>query len=122
MRSGQRIKELVAQKACFIIALTSIVAVLLICIFLFAGGIPAMAKVGLFDLLFGTEWSPSDIPPAYGLLPMILGSIYMTLGAIVVGVPIGILTSVFLAKFCPRSLYKFLKPIVELLALSLIHI
>ncbi|MDF2684910.1 MAG: phosphate transporter, inner rane subunit PstC [Clostridia bacterium] len=100
----------------FICALMSIFAVLLICLFLFANGIPAMAKVGLFDFLLGTNWAPSDIPPSFGILPMILGSIYITAGAILIGVPIGILTAVFMATSCPKSIYKFLKPAVELLA------
>ncbi len=97
-------------------ALTSILAVLLICIFLFANGIPAIGKIGLFDFLLGTEWSPTDIPPSFGILPMIVGSLYITAGAIIIGVPIGILTAVFLACVCPRRVYKAIKPGVELLA------
>lgn len=97
-------------------ALTSILAVLLICVFLFANGIPAMSEIGLFDFLLGKDWSPSNEPPAFGIFPMILGSIYVTAGAIVVGVPIGILSAVFLARMCPRRLYRILKPAIELLA------
>lgn len=97
-------------------AITSILAVLLICLFLFANGLPAIGKIGIFDFLLGKDWSPSDIPPSFGILPMILGSVYITAGAIILGVPIGILTSIFMAFYCPKFLYKYLKPIVEILA------
>ena len=97
-------------------ALVSILAVLLICAFLFANGIPAIGKIGLFDFLLGKNWSPSNSPASYGILPMILGSLYVTAGAIIVGVPIGILTAVFMAKFCPKKVYKIIKPAVDLLA------
>lgn len=105
------------MKVVFLVsALTGILSVALICVFLFANGIPAIGKIGLFDFLLGKEWSPNDVPPAYGILPMIVGSIYVTAGAIVIGVPIGILTAVFMARVCPRPLYRFLKPAVDLLA------
>ncbi|MCC8023054.1 MAG: phosphate ABC transporter permease subunit PstC [Clostridiales bacterium] len=95
-------------------ACASIAAVALICIFLFANGIPAIAEIGVFDFLLGREWKPSN--DKYGILPMILGSIYVTAGAILIGVPIGVLSAVYMAKFCPPNLYKFLKPAVDLLA------
>ena len=97
-------------------ALVSILAVLLICVFLFANGIPAMGEIGLFKFLLGKEWSPTDVPPVFGIFPMLLGSIYVTAGAIIAGVPVGIFTAVFLARFCPPFLYKILKPATELLA------
>ena len=100
----------------FVAALASILAVALICIFLFANGVPAMAEIGVFDFLLGTKWAPKNVPPSFGIFPMILGSIYVTAGAIIVGVPVGILTAVFMAKFCPKWLYRFLKPAVDLLA------
>lgn len=100
----------------FICALASIISVLLICIFMFAGGIPAIGKIGIFNFLFGMEWKPSDIPPLYGIFPMIVGSLYVTAGAIIIGVPIGLLTAIFMAKFCEKRIYKLLKPIIELLA------
>lgn len=100
----------------FIAAIASIIAVFLICLFLFANGLPAIGKIGVFDFLFGTNWKPSDVPPSFGIFPMILGSIYITAGAVIIGVPIGILTSVFMAKYCPRKIYKVLKPATELLA------
>lgn len=108
-------KEKVMEIVFLIVALTSIIAVLLICIFLFINGVPAIAKIGLFDFLFGKNWSPTDIPPSFGILPMILGSIYVTGGAILFGVPVGILAGVFMAFYCPQKAYKILKPGIELL-------
>lgn len=106
-----------AMSVLFLIAaLTSIVAVVLICLFLFANGIPAIGKIGAFDFLLGEKWAPGNVPASYGIFPMILGSIYITAGAALIGVPIGILTSVFLAKYCPKALYRILHPAVELLA------
>lgn len=97
-------------------ALVSVFAVLLICLFLFANGIPAMAEIGLFNFLGGSRWSPTDSPAAYGIFPMILGSLYITAGAVIIGVCIGVFSAVFMARFCPKKLYKFLKPCVEILA------
>lgn len=97
-------------------AMASILAVVLICLFLFANGIPAMREIGLGSFLLGRDWSPSNVPPSFGIFPMILGSIYVTGGAVLVGVPVGILTAIFLARFCPQFLYRVLKPAVELLA------
>lgn len=112
----RKLKEIFAHVIFFMAALTSIVAVLLICVFLFANGIPAMKEIGLFSFLTGTKWAPNNIPASYGIFPMIIGSIYITAGAIVVGVPIGILTAVFMARFCPRKIYGVLKSAVDLLA------
>ena len=98
----------------FLTACVSIFAVVLICVFLFANGIPAIGKIGVFKFLLGTKWKPGN--DIYGILPMILGSLYVTAGAIIIGVPVGLLTAVFLAKFCPKGLYKILKPATELMA------
>ena len=95
-------------------ACVSIAAVALICVFLFVNGIPAMAEIGVFDFLLGQKWKPSA--DLYGIFPMIVGSIYVTGGALIIGVPTGILTAIYLARFCPAKLYRFLKPAVELLA------
>ena len=95
-------------------ACASVLAVGLICIFLFANGIPAMAEIGLFDFLLGEKWKPGN--DIYGIMPMILGSIYTTAGAILLGVPVGVLMAIFMARFCPGRLYKILKPAVDLLA------
>lgn len=100
----------------FISACVSIISVILICYFMFANGIPGIKKIGVFKFLFGLDWSPSNIPPSFGIFPMIIGSIYITFGAIVIGVPIGILTAIYLAKFCSPRLYKYLKPAVNLMA------
>lgn len=107
-------KEKGMQGVFFLAACASVLAVALICIFLFANGIPAMSKIGIFDFLLGEEWRPSN--NIYGILPMIMGSIYVTAGAIVIGVPIGIFTSVFMAHYCPKKIYPFLKSATELLA------
>ncbi|MDP4132582.1 MAG: phosphate ABC transporter permease subunit PstC [Bacillota bacterium] len=110
----KRYKETIMKFVFLLSASISILAVALICIFLFANGIPAMHEIGFFKFLSGTTWKPTS--NIYGILPMILGSIYVTFGAIIIGVPIGILTAVFMARFCPKGLYKMLKPAIELLA------
>ena len=98
----------------FVCALTSIAAVVLICLFLFANGIPAMKEIGLLNFLTGAKWKPGN--DIYGILPMILGSIYITAGAVAIGVPVGLLTAIFMAFYCPKKLYGLLKPCTELLA------
>lgn len=98
----------------FVCALASIAAVVLICLFLFANGIPAMKEIGLLNFLTGAKWKPGN--DIYGILPMILGSIYITAGAVVIGVPVGLLTAIFMAFYCPKKLYSLLKPCTELLA------
>lgn len=95
-------------------ACISILAVVLICVFLFANGIPAIAEIGAGNFLGGTSWKPSN--DIYGIFPMIIGSLYVTAGAMLIGVPIGILTAVFMARFCPKGIYKVAKPAIELLA------
>ena len=111
---GGRIRENVMQVVCLIAACISILAVALICIYLFANGLPAIFEIGPLNFLLGTDWRPNA--DQYGIFPMIVGSIYVTAGAIVVGVPLGLLAAIFMAKFCPDPLYKFLKPAVDLLA------
>ncbi|MDR2152457.1 MAG: phosphate ABC transporter permease subunit PstC [Helicobacteraceae bacterium] len=110
------IKEKVASVVFLISALASVLAVLLICFFLFLGGVPAIVEIGFTNFIFGEEWSPTDEPPLFGVFPMIVGSLYVTAGAIVIGVPIGTLTAAFLARICPRKPYKIVKPVVRLLA------
>lgn len=109
-------RERAMQGVFFLTALASIAAVAVICIFLFINGVPAMAEIGVFDFIGGQKWAPSNVPASYGIFNMIVASIYVTAGAIVIGVPIGILTAVYLARFCPKPLYKVLKPATELLA------
>ena len=107
-------KEKFMEALFLITACVSVVAVALICIFLFANGFPAIFEIGITDFILGTKWKPGN--DIYGIFPMILGSIYVTVGAIIVGVPIGILMAVFMARFCPAKLHAVLKPIVDLLA------
>ncbi len=108
------VKEKIMEAVFMLCACVSILSVALICIFLFANGIPAMTKIGFFDFIFGQKWKPSN--EVFGIFPMIIGSIYITAGAVIIGVPIGILTAVYLARFCPEKLYKIIKPAVDLLA------
>lgn len=107
-------KEQAMRLVFLIAACTSVLAVVLICVFLFANGVPAIAEIGLFDFLLGKEWRPSN--NIYGILPMILGSIYVTAGAILIGVPIALLTSVFMAKYCPKKIYPLFRSAINLMA------
>lgn len=107
-------KEKAMEALLFLTAGVSVAAVILICIFLFASGIPAIREIGLFRFLFGTRWKPAN--NLYGIFPMIVGSLYVTFGALLIGVPVGVLTAVFLARFCSRRLYRPLKAAVNLMA------
>ena len=107
-------KEKIMQLVFLAAACASIALVAMICCFLFANGLPTIGKIGVSDFLLGQKWRPNN--DIYGILPMIMGSLYVTLGACITGVPIGILTAVFMARFCPANIYKYLKPAVELLA------
>lgn len=107
-------KEKIMEIVFLLTACISILSVVLICLFLFANGVPAMKEIGFGDFLLGQKWKPGN--DKYGIFPMILGSIYVTGGALLIGVPIGILTAIFMARFCPKGLYRFLKPAIELLA------
>ena len=98
----------------FIAACTSVLAVALSCLFLFANGIPAMKEIGFGKFLTGQMWRPKN--QIFGIFPMIIGSLYVTAGAILFGVPVGILTSVFMAHYCPKKIYRPLKAATELLA------
>jgi phosphate transport system permease protein len=95
-------------------ACTSIAAVALICYFMFSSGLPTIFRIGPADFLLGRVWKPLN--DLYGIFPMIVGSLWVTAGAIVTGVPLGLFTAVYLARFCPSGLYRVLKPAVELLA------
>ncbi|MBQ6836464.1 MAG: phosphate ABC transporter permease subunit PstC [Clostridia bacterium] len=111
-----KIKEKLMEKVFLTAALTSVAAVLLICVFLFANGLPAIGEIGIADFMTGTKWKPNDVPPSFGILPMIIGSLYITVGAIIIGVPTGIMTALFLAKVCPAKIYKIAKPATDILA------
>nr|WP_297171817.1 phosphate ABC transporter permease subunit PstC [uncultured Agathobaculum sp.] len=110
----KNLRENVMHGVFLVCALASILAVALICVFLFVNGIPAMQEIGFLNFLSGTTWRPGN--DIYGILPMIVGSIYITAGAIVVGVPVGLLTAIFMAFYCPKRIYGILKPCTELLA------
>lgn len=107
-------KEIFMEILFLIAACISIISVILICVFLFANGVPAIKEIGFADFIFGKTWRPGN--DIYGIFPMIMGSIYVTAGAIIIGVPIGVLSAIYLARFCPKKLYKIIKPGIELLA------
>lgn len=107
-------KERIMQVVFALCACVSILAVILICVFLFANGVPGIAKIGPLSFFTGTTWKPGS--NKFGILPMILGSIYVTGGAVLIGVPIGVLTATYMAKFCNTRVYKVMKPATELLA------
>ncbi len=108
--------EKLMQTVFYLSAIISVIAVIAICLFLLLRGIPAIAEIGFMDFIFNERWKPTDSPASYGILSMIVGSTYVTAVAILIGVPIGLMCAVFLAKFCPDSLYKIVKPAVNLLA------
>ena len=112
-RSGKT-REAVMQGVFTACACISILAVALICIFLFANGVPTIFEIGPLDFLVGTTWKPGN--DIYGILPMILGSIYVTAGAILVGVPIGLLTAIYMSRFASPAVNKVMLPAVQLLA------
>lgn len=95
-------------------AAVSILAVLLICCFLFSEGLPTIGEIGVLNFLTGTVWKPLE--NHFGILPMIVGSCYVTAGAIIIGVPVGLLCAIYMAEFCPRGVYRILKPAIDLLA------
>ncbi len=104
-----------SMKYIFVISsLFSIVAILVICFYIFVKGVPVIVKTGVFDFIFGAKWAPRS--ETFGILSMVTGSLYATLGAIIIGVPIGIFTAMFLAEYCPKALYRFVKPMIQLLA------
>lgn len=108
------LKEKGMKLVFFLTACISIASVILICVFLLANGIPAIRKIGVAQFLLGTKWKPAN--QLFGNLPMVIGSLYVTAGALLIGVPIGILTAVFMARFCPKQIYRPLKAAVNLMA------
>lgn len=116
IQTFNKLKEKTASGVFLLSALASILFVALICIFLFANGIPAILQIGVTDFLFGKEWAPTDEPASYGIFPMILGSVYVTLGALAIGVSIGLLSAIYLSRFCSKRIHRKLKPAVDLLA------
>ncbi|HJB67088.1 MAG TPA: phosphate ABC transporter permease subunit PstC [Candidatus Mailhella merdavium] len=110
----KNVSESVMQVVFMLTACASVAAVALICIFMFAGGAPALFKIGLPDFLFGLRWKP--LSELFGIFPMIVGSFCVTAGALILGVPLGVLTAVFLVYFCPGFLRSPLKQVVDLMA------
>lgn len=108
------ISEKVMHGVFLLSACVSIIAVILICLFIFANGVPAIFEIGPGEFLGGIKWKP--LQGLFGILPMIVGSIYVTAGGVIFGVPVGILCAIFMARFCPEKLYKIIKPAIELLA------
>lgn len=98
----------------FLAALSSVLAVALICIFLFAGGLPAMAKIGFGDFIFGRKWKPGN--NIFGIFPMIMGSVCVTGVSLAIGVPVGLFTSVFMAAYCPKKIYRVCQAAINLMA------
>ena len=98
----------------FIIALSALSSLALITIFIFIEGVPLIVKVGFFNFIFGMKWAPSL--GQYGIFPMIVGTVLVTLGAIILGVPIALCCSIFLAEFAPRKLSNLVRPAIQLLA------
>lgn len=108
------IKETIAKVLFTAAAGISILAVALICIFLFASGVPAIGEIGIFEFLGGTTWRPAA--DQYGILPMIIGSVYATIGALIIGIPVGLFAAVYLSRFASPRVKAILTPGVELLA------
>ncbi|MGY3724275.1 phosphate transport system permease protein [Granulicatella balaenopterae] len=112
----EKLAEKVMEIIFFISAMMSVVAIATICLFIFKNGVPFMMRYGVHEFIFGTSWAPGNLPSTYGIFPMIMGSLVITLGALVIGVPLGILTAVFLVYFCSEKLYKVLSPSVNIMA------
>lgn len=112
--SRNQFKEKIMKLVFLVTAMASIIAVIVICGFLFVNGVPAIKEIGVKEFLLGMEWLPMQ--EIFGILPMIVGSIYVTAGAIIIGVPIGIFSAVYLVRFCNEKIYKIVKPAVELMA------
>ena len=117
VRRAKDAMEWIMKTLFMICGFIAIAFVLLITVYLIISGLPAIKEVGLIDFLFGTRWASTDkTDPAYGILPFILTSIYGTAGAIIIGVPIGFMTAVFLAKVAPPKVASVIRPAVDLLA------
>ena len=106
--------ERIPQSLFFIMALSALSALALITIFIFVEGVPLIAKVGFFNFIFGMKWAPTL--GYYGIFPMIVGTVLVTLGAIILGVPVALCCSIFLAEFAPRKLSNLVRPAIQLLA------
>lgn len=106
--------EKVIEKLILLSAIVAVVAVGLITIFIFQSGLPVLSEYGVFDFIFGTDWSPAS--GSYGILPLIMGTLSVTLGALVIGIPTGIACAIFLSEILPKKWAKVFKSAIELLA------
>ncbi len=110
----KKFKEKLSERIFLVIALSALSVLALITVFIFVKGVPIIAKVGLLNFVFGMKWAPSQ--GAYGIFPMIVGSVSVTLGAAILGVPVAICCSIFLAEFAPAALRNIFRPAIQLLA------
>mgnify|MGYP004449833079 CR=1 FL=1 len=110
----KEVREFIMKCVFLLTACVSIAAVVLICIFMFANGLPAIGKIGPLNFLLGKKWKPMN--NIFGILPMIVGSLYVTGGALLFGAPVGILAGIYLARFCPVRLRKIIEPMIGLMA------
>ena len=109
-------KENTFKYVALISACASILAVLVICFFIFSRGLPTIKEIGIKNFILGTKWSPTASPPSFGILPFIISSFYVTIGALIIGVPTGLFTAIFMAKYCPKKLHSKFTAGINLMA------
>lgn len=110
------VRETVMKYVFLISALISVLSIILIFCFIFSGGLPFILRQGVLEFLTGTNWRPTASQPEFGILPMIVGSLIVTGGAILIGVPIGVLTAVYMVFYCPKRYYRYAKSAINLMA------
>ena len=110
------VRETVMKYVFLISALISVLSIILIFYFIFSGGLPFILRQGVWEFLTGTNWRPTASQPEFGILPMIVGSLIVTGGAILIGVPIGALTAVYMVFYCPKRYYRYAKSAINLMA------
>ena len=110
------VRETVMKYVFLISALISVLSIILIFYFIFSGGLPFILRQGVWEFLTGTNWRPTASQPEFGILPMIVGSLIVTGGAILIGVPIGVLTAIYMVFYCPKAYYRYAKSAINLMA------
>ncbi len=113
---NQEFKETFMKYVFMLCASISILTIILIFYFIFKGGVPFILEEGIGNFIFGTDWRPTASEPFFGILPMIIGSILVTIGAVTIGVPLGVLTAIFMVFYCPSKWHKWLKSAINLMA------